>query len=608
MTPSPGSSSGISSSPAAPPDSSTSSTGTAAAPWPRRSLTSWLPSSRNRPSPPGTSAATSTGRTWPPSASPRQPPPVQRTGKTSPPPRKPNKKGRFLYPLLAAGLFTFPALFLLSFTPEWLSSGFWQPPILQRFLLRFNYFFGWYSLALNGSYLILLGFSAYGIRRQYRLWRLKSRRLLFKPDILPAITILAPAFNEEGSITESINSLLSLDYPDFEVVVINDGSSDRTLERCIQYFQLERIDKKPRGRLASAPLRGIYHNRRYPRLFVLDKVNGGKADSLNLGINYAEGDFLAGIDSDSLLEPDALLKLTAPFLDEDTEVAATGGNIFPVNGCTVRRGHITAKGVPRSGLARPQTAEYIRAFMAGRVGWSVLRALLIISGAFGLFQRKRVIENHGYLTGREFYHRDTVGEDMELVVRLHQNLTRRGLAFRILYQFNANCWTEVPEAWGALIRQRDRWQRGLIETLHFHRRMILNPRYGSSGVLGFPYYLLFEIVGPLWEVQGYAVFFLALFLGILKLPIILFLLTATILFGILVSLTALLLSEKEIVSFSPRDKARLLAAVLWENAGPRQLISQIRVKGFFSALRNRRGWGTIKRRGFGPAAPPKKGE
>jgi cellulose synthase/poly-beta-1,6-N-acetylglucosamine synthase-like glycosyltransferase/HEAT repeat protein len=494
-----------------------------------------------------------------------------------------------LVPVLAAALIAVPGLYLLIHR---------SIPDPETYVLFFNYTFGFYMLALNAGYLLILSLSYIGIIQQKREWEIKGRAFLFKPGMLPSISIIAPAFNEELSIVESINALLSLEYPLFEVIVVNDGSADNTLERAIAFFELERTYRSPHGTLETGKVRGVYHNPEYPNLTVIDKVNGGKADSLNAGINFASGEYFAGIDSDSLIEPDSLLKLTAPFLDEKNEVAATGGNIFPINGCSVHRGSIREKRIPRNMLARVQTIEYIRAFMAGRVGWSKLRALLIISGAFGLFSRKRVIEVHGYLTGREVFQKDTVGEDMELVVRLRRSLMDRKIPFSILYQHNSSCWTEVPERWKVFTRQRDRWQRGLIDIIHFHRKMIFRRRYGTGGMVAFPYYILFEIFGPLLEVQGYAALFAAILLGTLDTTVLLFLFSASVLFGFLISLISLGLSELGGNQFPPGDKIMLLFTSLAENLGIRQYISLMRVGGFVSSLKRIGSWGSMERRGF----------
>jgi cellulose synthase/poly-beta-1,6-N-acetylglucosamine synthase-like glycosyltransferase len=284
----------------------------------------------------------------------------------------------------------------------------------------------------------------------------------------------------------------------YELIIVNDGSKDKTLDVLIQYYDLIRVDHIFEYKLNTKPVRGIYMNRSIPKLVVVDKENGGKEDSLNAGINISRKEYFCGIDADSLLEDDALLKLASLVLDEGVETPALGGNVFPVNGCAIERGQIVNIQIPKKSLARFQTMEYMRAFMAGRLGWAKINSLLIISGAFGLFRKERVIRAGGYLTSRGKYAKDTVGEDMELIVRINRLMREIGIKYRIRYAYNANCWTEVPEDLQSLKRQRYRWHRGLIEILTFHKRMLFNPRYGRIGLLAMPYFLIFSF----WRVGG----------------------------------------------------------------------------------------------------------
>ena len=508
-----------------------------------------------------------------------------------------------LFSFLALGVALVPALCvaLAFFAPGAAPGAAWAGPG-ARFLAFFNAAFAVYATSLNGTYLLLLIASILGVRSQAGFAALLRLPFLFKEHVLPSVSIISPAFNEEASIVESVSSLLTLRYPDYEVIVVNDGSRDDTLGRLVSYFDLERTDVFVHRYLATEQIRGIYASKRYPELLVIDKVNGGKADSLNAGINVARKEYFAGIDADSMLERDALLNLASKFLASEEEVVAAGGNILPVNGCTVRKGSLVETRVSRRAIARFQTIEYLRAFMAGRVGWATLKSLLIISGAFGLFHRRRVVDAHGYLTRSEHYLKDTVGEDMELVVRLTRGLQENGIPYAIQYAYDANCWTEIPERLKILNRQRDRWQRGLLDIVTFHSKMIGNPRYGRTGMIGFPYFLLFEVLGPWFEAEGYLALAASLALGAIGLPLFLLVFTATVLLGLLVSSTSLIIAEHRRDYFPFRDKAILALYALLENFGFRQLMSLLRVRGFLRMLARVGGWGQMERRGLGTDA------
>lgn len=470
----------------------------------------------------------------------------------------------------------------------------------------FALFFGGYAFVLNMSYLGLLAFAGISVVKQEAYLRIKPVSMLFRPKMLPSISIVVPAYGEEATIVENVNSLMNLRYPDFEVIVVNDGSTDNTLRVLIDNFELERTDMFVHAYLGTQPVRGIYRNPRIPELIVIDKQNGGKADSLNAGINAARKAYFAAIDSDSLLERDSLLQLAARFLDSEKPVVATGGNIFPINGCRVDRGQLEEIRLPRELLARFQTLEYLRSFMGGRAGWAQLGTLLIISGAFGVFRTRDVVDAHGYLTGSGFYTKDTVAEDMELVVRVSRNLREHGQDFAVQYAYAANCWTEVPSTHKILRNQRDRWQRGLIDTMFFHLKMIFNPKHRAIGLVGFPYYFFFELMGPWIEIQGLAYLIAGLIAGSISLPILAIVLAATIPFGVAVSLSSVLLAEYHQKYFPMIDRLRLIFLSVVENFGYRQYASLLRLRGYISALRRKTGWGTMVRAGFGTSVPAAK--
>ena len=504
---------------------------------------------------------------------------------------KPVLAGFLLFSILA-----FPAIFVLDIRPDLKEID--MLPLFQFFLVRANYYFAYYSFAVNSSYLILLSLSLAGIILFGKNRWIKPESFIMKEGVLPSISIIAPAYGEEATIVESVTALLNMDYPDYEVVVVNDGSTDATLKKVTTHFEMERIDFVYPTPLATNPIRGIYRSRVFPRLTVVDKMNGGKADSLNAGINIARGEFCCGIDADSLLDNRALIEAAAMTLDSENDAVALGGMILPVNGCTVRRGQVIRRGVSRQFLPGFQTMEYIRAFISGRIGWAMMKTVLIISGAFGLFRRQELLDIHGYLTSRERYRRDTVGEDMELVVRLVEKLKKQQRKFAILYAPFALCWTEVPDSRKVLSSQRKRWQRGLIDILYLHKSMIGRPRYGGYGVMGLPYFLVFEVLGPWLEIQGYIFFLLALAMGILDPGVILLVLTASLFFGIFISLGSLIIADRIKPFFPGRDTIRLLIMALAENFGFRQIMSFTRITGYLGLFRKNQGWGHMIRKGF----------
>jgi cellulose synthase/poly-beta-1,6-N-acetylglucosamine synthase-like glycosyltransferase len=424
------------------------------------------------------------------------------------------------------------------------------------------------------------------VSRSATLWRRYSEQA-------PAISVLAPAYNEEMTIVESIRSLLALQYPDFEVVVVNDGSSDATLARLIAHFGLQPVERYVDDSVAHAPIRGFYASRDVPRLLVVDKVNGGgKADALNAAINCSRSELVCAIDADSILEDDALLRVVRPFIDEPHLTVAAGGSIRIVNGCRVDSGRVVEVRLPRNYLALVQIMEYLRAFLMARLALGKMQVLTVISGAFGLFRRDVMVEIGGYDD-------KTVGEDMELVVRLHKHMRDRRRDYRIEFIAEPVCWTECPEYIADLGRQRARWQRGALETFVRYRAMTLNPRYGRVGLIGFGQILLVDVVGPLVEVVGYILLPLLWALGLLALPWMLGFLAVTFTFGVFVSMATLVLEEIQLRRFTKVRELMVLALIaVVENFGYRQLSNFWRLQGWWQFLRKKQGWGAMTRKGF----------
>jgi cellulose synthase/poly-beta-1,6-N-acetylglucosamine synthase-like glycosyltransferase len=417
----------------------------------------------------------------------------------------------------------------------------------------------------------------------------------FRSPLTPAISILLPAFEEEAGVVASTRSLLALRYPEHEVIVVNDGSRDGTLERLSDAFDLVPVRLALRPGIPSAPIRGTYVSLRQPRLRVIDKENGGKADALNAALGVARFPYVCAVDADAILEEDALLNVAKPILDDPDLVIATGGIVRIANGCTIEHSRVREVRLPRSRLATLQVIEYFRAFLVGRTSWSRLGSMLIISGAFGLFRRSLVEEAGGWWT-------ETVGEDVELVIRLHRLERDRGEPYRIVFAPDPVCWTEVPEDLRTLSRQRRRWQRGLAEALWRHRSVLGRPRYGVLGLVAFPYFLFFELLGPLLGVIGFPAVAASLYFGTLSLAFVGGFLAVSVLFGTLLSVAALALEEYSFRRHRRhRDAARLLLFALLENFGYRQLVDLWRLMAFVDLARRKRSWGAQRRRGLGDA-------
>ena len=360
---------------------------------------------------------------------------------------------------------------------------------MEQLIIWVDWFFLLYFLLMNSCYGALILLALWEVLLQRIRWSNSAQLWTEANPHVPPISILAPAYNEEATIFDSVQALLGLRYPEYEILVINDGSKDGTLSRLIDAFELFAVEPICQIQLKSAPIRAIYRSRRHPQLTVIDKENGGKADALNCGLNVARYPLFCAIDADTLILPDALLKVAQPFIEDPVRTIVAGGTIRIANGCTIARGEISEHALPKNPWACFQVLEYLRAFLFGRIGWNALGGTLIISGAFGLFRRDLVIETGGYSVL-------TVGEDMELIVRLHRHMRQLRRPYRIHFVWASLCYTEVPESPQILSRQRDRWQRGLIDSLLWHFKLFLNPRYGVVGLLAFPFFVLFELLGP----------------------------------------------------------------------------------------------------------------
>jgi cellulose synthase/poly-beta-1,6-N-acetylglucosamine synthase-like glycosyltransferase len=462
--------------------------------------------------------------------------------------------------------------------------------------------YGWVILTFFVAFVLvhstLTVLAAVELRRYAARENSSALRRTLRSPLAPPIAVLVPAYNEEAGIADSVRSLLALDYPKLEVVVINDGSRDGTLQRLTEVFGLRPVRRPTPPFLPHKPVRGVYAPSSQLRLLVIDKENGGKADSLNAGINFSSFPIVCSVDADSILEQDALAKTALPFVEDPDLTVATGGMVRIANGCKVERGRVLRAALPRSRLAMFQVVEYLRAFFVSRTGWTALNGLLIVSGAFGLFRRDVLIAAGGYRT-------DNMGEDLELVVRLHRFCCERRRAYRIVYVADPVCWTEAPDTAHSLRLQRSRWHRACLETLLRHRRMFFNPRYRSAGMIAIPSMLVFEILGPLIELSGYLVTVIAVLLGILSVENFVLLFALAILYGMVLTLGAAAL-EDATANRHPAwsELRRVLLFTLGESLGYRQLLHVWRIEGFWQLYR-KAGWGAMERKGLsGPAAAP----
>jgi cellulose synthase/poly-beta-1,6-N-acetylglucosamine synthase-like glycosyltransferase len=430
-------------------------------------------------------------------------------------------------------------------------------------------------------------------RRAHAGWMIGAKSI-------PGISLLVPAYNEEMTIVENIRSLLTLRYPRYEIIVVNDGSKDGTARAIIDALKLERIDLRRPHPAACKPIRGIYANRDYPNLIFIDKENGGKSDALNAAMNYAHHPLVCGVDADSLLDYNSLLKAARPFVEHPGTLVAVGGTIRIANGCEVHGGMVVNESAPLKLLPLFQIVEYLRAFLIARLSFSRLNTVSIISGAFGLFKRSAVLAVGGYTHG-------TVGEDMDLIVKLHRHFHDRREPYNILFVPDPVCWTEAPETLAVLRRQRTRWQRGLCEVLFRHRTMLFNPRYGRIGLLGLPLFVFFDIAGPLLDLAGLVLVTLFWWCGLLSFQFMAAFFAVVVLYGVCLSMMALVLGEVALFRTTrKRDMLLLAFAAVAENFGYRQLNILWRIEGIWQFLRKQKGWGEMTRTGFGArkSSPP----
>lgn len=452
-----------------------------------------------------------------------------------------------------------------------------------------------YAILIMSSYLILAYLSAKELRSYLKKNSFVDYDILLTSEFAPKLSLIAPAYNEGFTIEENVKSLLSLNYNNYQVIVVNDGSKDNSMEILIKTYDLELTELEVHSKIETQKIRGLYRSRNaaFKKLIVVDKENGGKADALNAGLNIAEYPYVVCIDVDCILDKDALLKLAKPFLESyGKRIIATGGVVRIANQCVIKNGRMVEVNVPDRMLSRIQVLEYLRAFLLGRMAWGRLDGLLLISGAFGAFDKEIALLAGGYST-------KTVGEDMELVVRMRRYMLENKLPYSVSYIPDPLCWTEAPEDFKIFKKQRSRWMRGTIETLSFHKKMCLNPKYKLLGMISIPYWTLFEFLAPGIEFIGVVTTLVFLVLGLLNWHFFFLLVLFVYTFAIFFSVIALYCEERTYHKYPKQaDFLKLLLAAFIEPFYFHPLTVYAALVGYKDKIKGTSGWGEMTRKGF----------
>ena len=468
-----------------------------------------------------------------------------------------------------------------------------------RFLDIANHTLFWYYLASNFAYLLMLMIALKTSAAHQR--SLESHRLSWinESPMAPPIAIIAPAHNEEGSIRVAVRNLLELDYPELEVIVVNDGSEDRTLEEMRDEFRLRLVRAVYIPQVKSAPVRGLYRSDADARLLVVDKeAAGSKADAVNAGLNVANSPYVCVVDADSLLESDALLRIMVPILEDPKRVIAVGGIIRVLNGSEIQGGTLRRVRLPRKSIEVIQVIEYLRAFLIGREAWAQGNMLTIISGAFGLFRTDLVRAVGGYRAS-------SIGEDFDLVARMHRHLLEKRIDYQIRFVPDPMCWTEVPSDLKSLGRQRQRWQKGLLDVLWPNRDMLFRPRFGKIGCFALPYLWIFELFAPVFELAGIATIILAVSLGVLSREFFLQFLIFGYAFATVISIGSVLQEEITYKRYNDwQDVVRLVSYCFLEHFPYRQMHMIWRLQGLWQYFRGDHEWKPLKRKGIQSVQAP----
>jgi cellulose synthase/poly-beta-1,6-N-acetylglucosamine synthase-like glycosyltransferase len=465
--------------------------------------------------------------------------------------------------------------------------------VIHHFLNLANYSLFFYYLSGNLVYLLALIIALKTSATHQRGIESFRLRWITESPLAPPITLLVPAYNEEKSIRVSIRNLLELNYPEIEVIVINDGSKDQTLHELQDEFKLRPTRMVYVQGIASAEIRGLYRSDADPRLLVIDKESAGsKADAVNAGLNAATSPYVCIVDSDSMLERDALLRIMVPVLADPKRVVGVGGIIRILNGSEIRGGQVKRVRLPRKSIEIIQVVEYLRAFLIGREAWAQGNMMLIISGAFGLFRTDLVRAVGGYRA-------KAIGEDFDLVARLHRYLLEKGEEYRIKFVPDPVCWTEAPSDLKSLGRQRARWHKGLLDTLRPNLNMLFRSRYGRVGFVALPYLWIYELFAPIIELGGMVTIVVAAVVGDLNHDFFVQFMIFGYAFATVISIGAVLQEELTYKRYSDwQDVARLVTYCFLEHFPYRQLHMVWRLQGLWQYMRGDMAWKPLARKGL----------
>tara|TARA_R110001583_G_scaffold25521_9_gene92241 strand:- start:8178 stop:9608 length:1431 start_codon:yes stop_codon:yes gene_type:complete len=464
-------------------------------------------------------------------------------------------------------------------------------------LLTIHYLFFIYAFTVIGSYIFLAIISAIESIQYIKKNSFVNYNEILSSTVSPSISIIAPAYNESLNIIENVRSLLSSHYVNYDVIIVNDGSKDNSLELLIEAYNLVEVNYLINEQIKTKPLRkGIFKstNPAFEKLVVIDKENGGKADALNFGINISKSKYVACIDVDCLLLEDSLQKMIKPFLElTDVKVIASGGVIRIANSCTIKDGKLLDVNIPKKLIEIAQILEYLRSFLLGRMAWSRLNGLLVISGAFGMFDKKIAIQVGGYDT-------NTVGEDMEIIVRMRGYMEEQKIKYKVAYIPDPLCWTEAPDNYKILISQRNRWTRGTIETLRKHRKIGFNPKYNLFGMLSYPYWLFYERLAPIIEVIGILYFVILIALKNVRWDYALAFFILAYLFSVLFTIVAIFSEELTFHQYKKKGTGfKLIIVTLLEPFILHPFILYAALRGNFDYYFNKKKkWGEMTRKGL----------